>query len=267
MANTKYAGVQVPSGCTVLVGDNVDSLIDIGVIPMDTDTNIQISYDMQKIQGSKREEVLTYIKNLVAKATTELYQIRMGVLEKLSGGLLNVTNVPGAQVSGAAHTIEAGWLKNRIYTLDGQNASGEKQTISKVAQGSKTLVDGTDYVAAQSADGRWGILLLTATTAVTSTAIVVTYSYTPTASVKATMGDSVVTITPKVIRFYKEQDGKRFQVTLYSARLTSGIKLSFPGADNDKPASLPIELEGQLDTSRARGDQLLEIIDEIGVEA
>jgi hypothetical protein len=266
MGTTKYAGVHLPSGCTVLVGDDADSLVDIGVIPMETDTNIQISYDVQQIQGSKREDILTYVKNLMAKASTEIYQIRMGVLEKLSGGLLNVTNVAGTQVSGATQAIDAGWAKNRVYVLDGQNASGEKQTLTKVAQGGKTLVDGTDYVAAQASDGGWGVLMLAATTAVTTAALTVTYSYTPAASVKATMGDSVVTISPKVVRFRKEQDGRKFQVTLYSAKLTGGIKLSFPGADNDKPASLPIELEGKLDTSRQAGDQLLEIIDEIGVE-
>lgn len=265
MATTKYAGVQLPSGCTVSVGEDVASLVDIGVIPMDTDTNIQISYDVQQIQGSKREEILTYLKNLSAKASTEIYQIRMGVLEKLSGGLLNVTNVAGAQVSGAVQTIPAGWNKSRIYVLDGQNAVGSPQTIASVSDGS-ALVEGTDYVAVQASDGRWGVMILDDSTADTTEALTITYSYTPATSVKATMGDSIVTISPKVVRFAKEQDGKKFQVTLYSAKLTGGIKLSFPGADSDKPASLPIELEGKLDTSRAQGDQLLEIIDEIGVE-
>jgi hypothetical protein len=82
---------------------------------------------------------------------------------------------------------------------------------------------------------------------------------------KATMGSATTSITPKIVRFLLMQNGKKFQVTLFSAIMDGGIKLSFPGVDNDKPATLPISIEGSLDPERAEGSQLLDIIDEIGV--
>ena len=64
---------------------------------------------------------------------------------------------------------------------------------------------------------------------------------------------------------FKEVDGKKFQVTLYKAIKSDGITFSFPSVDSEDITSLPVTMQGKLDTSRAQGDQLLEIIDEIGV--
>lgn len=266
--STSYAGIHLPSGCSVSVGDSVASLQDVGVIPMETDSNIEISYEKRKIQGSMREKVKTYVTNMKAKAMTELYQIRMDVLRKLTGGAMTVANVAGTAVAGEAYTIAAGWKAGQLNVLPKQNSSGEAQTIaSVVASSSGNLMVNDDYFVARDAAGAWGIVLkIDGTNSVATTeSVVITYGYTPAAHIKVEMGSSVVEITPKIVRFSKMQDGKMFQVTLYSASMSNGIKLSFPGADSEKPASIPVEIEGELDTSRTNGDQLLEIIDEIGV--
>ena len=262
--SSQYSAIHIPAGCDVSVGDSVDSLENVGVIPMDTDSNIEITYDISNIQGSKKEQVLKFVRNMRATASTELYQIRMPVINKLAGGVMNVQSVAGSAVSGQTHTIDAGFEKGRLYILPGQNASGAAQSITNVKQGSSALA-AADYTLAKDASGRWGIILTTAGSADITKSVVVTYGYTPAAHYKVTMGDTAVDITKKIVRFSKTVDGKLFQVTLYSAAMSNGIRLSFPGADEENPVRIPIELEGDLDTSRASGDQLLEIIDEIGV--
>jgi hypothetical protein len=233
---------------------------------MDQETTIEVTYDQRKVQGSKREQVLLYVANLKAKGTTSIYQIRMGTLNSLMGGIMTVTQHAGTLVSGAQQTIAAGFELNRIYTLGGQNADGSAPTISSIASGGTALVAGEDYVVAKAADGLYGIMIISNAKASAGTDVDVTYSYTPAAYTKATMGSSIASISKKVVRFSKSQAGKKFQVTLYSAAMTNGLKLSFPGADSENPPSVPVELEGDLDETRADGDQLLEIIDEIGIE-
>lgn len=263
---SNYAGIHLPAGCTVSVGDSVDALEDVGVIPIDVDSNLEITYDKIKVQGSKRETVLDYVKNMAAKASTELYQIRMSVINKLTGGVMTVTPIAGDPVAGATQAIASGWTLGKLYVLNGQQASGSKQTITSVKYGATVLVEGTDYVQGMDAAGKWGILMISSATAPTLGQIDIVYGYTPAASMKVEMGAPTVEITPKIVRFSKLQNGKLFQVTLFSALMDSGLKLSFPGSDADKPVSLPVTIEGMLDSSRASGSQLLDIIDEIGVE-
>lgn len=262
MANlkTNYAGIHIPAGCTVSVGETVESLIDLGVIPEETDSNITITYDTTKVQGSKLEQVVNYVRNMTAKGTSALYQVNLENLNKLSGGIMNITKSAGAIVTGDTHVISAP-VKQVLYMLPGQNANKAAPTITKVMRGSTEIAADTGYVLSKDSAGNWGIMFLTITG---TTDITITYSYTPAAYTKATMGDAALSINPKVVRFEKEVNGKKFSVTLYSAIMTNGLSLSFPAASNENIPSIPIEIEGSLDVSRASGDQLLEIIDEIG---
>ena len=50
---TEYAGIHIPAGCTMYAGPSVDELKDLGVIPEETDSQIEITYDTARIQGSK----------------------------------------------------------------------------------------------------------------------------------------------------------------------------------------------------------------------
>lgn len=262
--SSQYSAIHIPAGCDVYVGDSVDSLENVGVIPMDTDSKIEITYDRSVVQGSKKEEVLVSIRNMKAAASSELYQIRLPIINKLAGGVMSITSVAGSAVSGATHTIASGFEKGRLYILPGQNADGSAPSITHIKQGSTTL-QSSDYSLAKDASGKYGVIFTAAGSADTTKNAVVTYGYTPVAHYKVTMGAPVVDIQKKIVRFSKTVDGKLFQVTLYSAAMSNGITLSFPGADEENPVRIPIELEGSLDTSRASGDQLLEIIDEIGV--
>jgi hypothetical protein len=111
---------------------------------MEVDTNIEISYDSVKVQGSKREVVTNFIKNMSAKAATEIYQIRLDIINKLTGGVMNLIALEGSAITGENFTVSAGWNKGQLYILPGQNSSGNKQTITSLKAGTKTLIVGTD---------------------------------------------------------------------------------------------------------------------------
>ena len=260
---SEYVGVHIPCGCSILVGDDEDSLVDIGVIPEETDSSLSITYEVQTVMGSKREKVLEYVRNMAAEGTSAIYQVKLKTLNDLLGGVMDIEESEGSNVPSATHKIAKGYAKETVYTLPGQNADGSAQTISKVNDGTEDLTDGVDYVQAKGADGSWDIMLLSAATATEE--LTVTYSYTPAAYVDAYMGDSVRKITPKMIRFYKEYGGKKFWVDLYSAKVTNGLQIGFPAASADTPMSIPLTISGELDTSRVAGKQLLRIHDEIGV--
>ncbi len=265
MIESKFKGVHIPSGCTVKVGDSVDTLESIGVIPMDTNTELNITYDKLLVQGSKKEEVISYIKNMKAKGTTEIYQIQMPVINKLTGGVMNIENVAGTKVTGFVQDFN-GWAYGKFIKLKNQNADGSALVLSQVKASNKGVLTDSNYLLAANSEGEYGIIILNKTgKPALSETITVTYEYTPASHLKVTMGDDVATITPKVVQFLKMQGDKKFQVTLYSALVEGGIKFTFPGSDSEKPASIPIEIDAALDTTRDSGDQLLEIIDEIGV--
>ena len=260
---SEYAGIHIPAGCTMYAGETVDSLVDLGVIPDDVDSQIEITYDVSRVQGSKGETVLESIRNMVAKATTELYQINLEHINMLVGGVMNVTKTAASKVSDEEHVIAKGWAKGALLPLPGRNADGSAPEITQILNGETPLTEATDYIVA-SADGRYGIIVLDGSSAVPTSPLTVTYSYTPTASVKATMGDGNVEARACVVRFSKTVEGRLFQVTIYKAVKTDGITLGFPAITSEDIPSLPVTMEGRIDYSRSGGDQLLEIVDEIG---
>ncbi len=263
MVQPKISKIHIPAGCEILIGENEAELISLGVIPDSVETKIEISYSVLKVQGSKAEEVITLIRDPKVKGSSELYEIDMEKIAKATGGVLKVTKTPGAQVTGETFTINT-LEKSKFYVLPGQNATGSKQTITTVKQGAKTLAEGTDYVQLQGESGLWGLMILSGSTATNGNTII-TYSYTPAAYIKATMGSGCESIKSNVVRFLKVMNGKKFQVTMHKAEMTNGISLSFPSVNSDGLPTLPVEFEGGLDTSKKDGEQLVEIIDEFGV--
>ncbi len=261
-----YAGIQVPAGCDVLIGDNEANLVNVGVLPEDKETTVSVSYDSVEVKGSKNEDVQRYVKNMSAEGKFSIYQILLDNIAKFSKGLITLESVPGTPVTGQTQTIKAGWENKRLYRLDGQNADGSEPTVT-AKKGSTTLTKGDDFHVLKAADGDFYVSLNTAGTShiATTDVITLTLGYTPKASVKAKMGAPSVEITPQVVRFMKMQGDKKFQITLWSATNSSGLSFAFPASSADKPTSIDVTMTGGLDTSRAVGDQLIEIVDEIGL--
>lgn len=262
-------GIHIPAGCEVQIGADEASLDSVGVLPEDSDTTIQISYDTVNVKGSKNEDVIRYFKNMKADGKFAIYEILMDTIAKFAPGLMTVTAVPGTLQSGVTQKIAEGWEDLRTYLINGQNADGSAPTVAASGATSGALVEGDDFFLVKGAGGNWYVYFDTSGTKTVATTeeITLTLSYTPAANKTVKMGAPSVEITPQVVRFIKIQGGKKFQATLWSAVNSSGLTFAFPASSSDKPASIDVTMTGGLDETRAEGDQLIEIIDEIGIVA
>ncbi len=63
------------------------------------------------------------------------------------------------------------------------------------------------------------------------------------------------------------EDGDVFRITLYKVTAVKGIEIAFQSDEDEEPNLVPIELEGEKDTSRDAGDELYEIYSELGEAA
>ena len=91
-----YGSVHIPAGCTVKIGDTVGGLATLGVLK--GDASIEITYDNVKVQGSKAETLVDFVKNMKAAATFEMYQLNLTNIQKLLDGAAEVSHVAAAIV-------------------------------------------------------------------------------------------------------------------------------------------------------------------------
>jgi len=268
-----YGSVHVPAGCTFKIGDTVGGLATMGVLK--GDSNIEITYDLIEVLGSKAEEVLAYAKNMKAVAACELYQLHLPNIQKVLDGLASVDSVDGSKVEDYDQTASSGdWAYNEFIVGEYQNGDGTVLQID--AQGYVDVtgsVDGalahnTDYVMVKDAEGRWGIIIIDSVNVTTEAQdLTISYDYTPAESKTLKMGSPSASLTAKIVEFSKTIDGKVFRARLWSAKNEAGLTVAFPESNADEPASMPVSLSGRLDATKADGEQLIEIYDEIGLTA
>jgi hypothetical protein len=262
-----YDSVHIPAGSIVRVGDSVGSMTALGEI--EGESSIAVSYDRQQVVSSTGTTVKDFVKNMTATASFNLMQLYLPNVQKLMDGVATVAYVAGSLVSGAEQVIASGWAANQLVRLEGQNGSGAAPTINSVSGSSSGAgAADDDYTLVKGTDGLWYIALRTDGTATfaTSEAVTIDYDYTPAASRSLKMGSKSAELTPKIVEFEKTIGGKIFRVRLWSAVNVNGITIAFPPSDNDSVATIPMELQGSIDTSKADGEQLLDIYDEIGVD-
>lgn len=263
----QYDSVHIPAGSIVRVGDSVGSMTSLGEI--DGESSIAVSYDRQKVVSSVGTTVKDFVKNMTATASFNLMQLYMPNVQKLMDGVATESQESGSLVEGAEQTIASGWTPNQLIRIEGQNSDGSAPTINSVtASSSGAGAEDDDYTLVKGTDGLWYIALRSDGTASfgTSESVTVDYDYTPAESRSLKMGSKSAELKPKIVEIEKTISGKIFRVRLWSAVNTAGITIAFPPSDNDSVATIPMELEGTIDTSRSDGEQLLDIYDEIGVD-
>lgn len=261
-----YGSVRIPAGCTVKIGDTVAALTDLGVLK--GDAQIEITYDMIKVLGSKAEALKTYIKNMVATGTFEMYQLYLENIQKLLDGAATVSSVAGTPVTGYSQVVASGdWNYEKFIPLEKQNGSGAKITPTSVTGSvDGALVLNTDYFLVKNEEGTWGLYIIDSTTVTTEAQnITIVYDYTPAASKTLKMGAQSAELTPKIVEFSMVNDGKTYRARLWSVTNEAGLTIGFPDSASDDLVSMPVSLKGGLDTTKASGEQLIEIYDEIGL--
>lgn len=134
-----YGSVHIPAGCTVKIGDSVLGLTDLGVLK--GDASIGITYDKVKVQGSKAETLIDFIKNMKVAATFELYQLYLPNIEKLFDGAVTVTPTAGTPLTNQPEEIAVGWLFDRVIPLEHQMGTGAAPTINRVAGSVDTTLE------------------------------------------------------------------------------------------------------------------------------
>ena len=266
-----YGSVHIPVGCTVKIGDTIGGLASLGVLK--GDASIEISYDKVKVEGSKAETLVDFVKNMKAAATFEMYQLNLTNIQKLLDGAAEVSHVDGTIVEDHDQTTVAdAYDFNEFIECEYQNADGSVLQID--AQGypdvsgsvDGALVHETDYFITKNGQGKWGIIIIDSATVTTMNQVfTISYDYTPAESYSLKMGAASAELVAKIVEFSKTIDSKVFRARLWSVTNENGLTLAFPDSAGDEPASLPVTLTGGLDADQAEGEQLIEIYDEIGL--
>ena len=247
------------------VGNDVDSLVDLGTME-----NVVFEESWTEIRriGGNVGEISREIRDHMAALGGDLVEVELENLSKFRGGIDEYSATPGTKVSGADQVINAGaWAYNKFIKIEHQNSDGSEITVNAVTGGTDGLLAAnTDYYVGQNDKGEYGIFVIDSATVTTiDQAITIDYDYTPNASKTLKSGGKTV-ISPKVVRItnYNAND-KKFEITVYKAYNSQGIRISLPNYNDDATAVCPIRLQGVRDESRTLGDQLFIIVDEQGV--
>ncbi len=253
--------------CRVEAGPNIGALVNLGATR--ENTTLRETWEVIKRMSANAGEIERGIKRGTHRAaiTWNWLEIDMQNLALLRGGIDSVETVAADPVNDHAYAVPAGnWKYDKLIVLDQQNGNGAKIIPTSVEAGTDgPLVSGTDYFLAQDAAGRWGVVIMDSETVETENqTITITYDYTPAAAIKLSTGGKFV-ISPNVVRLTNtDEDGKKFQVTVFKAYDAEGVTLEFLPDDNGDFMATPVSLEGECDEARDAGKQLFEIRDEQG---
>jgi len=250
----------------VEVGDTVGSLVDLGAM---RNVSFEENWDEVTIESDNAGELYVEQRNQTAAIAGDLMEVELENLKDLRGGLDSYSTQDGSLVSGATQSVTSGnWDYDKFIKIENQNADGSAITVNSVtASTDGVLTADDDYYLAQNEHGEYGIWIDGAGTLTTTTSqdITIDYDYTPAASQTLKSGGKR-TISPKVVRITNvDENGNKFQITIFKAYNQSGITLELPADDDEEPAMTPINLQGRLDEARTAGEQLFEIYDEQGV--
>jgi len=197
----------------------------------------------------------------------------------LRGGIDVVTETASTLVSGASQVIASGdWDYDVPFELEGQNASGQAQTIVSVTGSvDGLLVDRTDYGSVKNSNDKWGIAVTDSATVTTKAqSLTIVYDYTPSVNTKVTTGGLVaagrvwIRITNRTIDKADAAvaaelgisvgDNYRYvsQYDIPYCIVNAGKVQTFKNKDDTNPTvTVPVSLLGESSPDRAAGEDLM----------
>jgi hypothetical protein len=215
----------------------------------------------------------------------EIMEFDMDHIDAMTCGLGTKTTTAASPNSTIPdQTIASGWTDNNRYNLVMYESSlstvklnmgATQPTLTSVtADPSGTpevLVEDADYVVVKesSSPSGWAIQFISGNfdTASEGDEIEIVYgTNTPIASTTITFGQSVKQLTPLMFKIYHVDDnGKTRALYIYECYLNpDSMAWIFKGEDKAEKTTLTFNFTGQLDTSRANGDQLYSVYWEEG---
>jgi len=241
------------------------SSADIQDLGMATSIQFAESFVPVELKPDNAVKYFKAIKDHVCKLSFEMWELDLTKVALLRGGLdtTGSTAADPVAVTDEAHTLN----DTDVAWLDYANGDGsEVDSIVVTDASANAAVRNTDYVIVVATDGRTGIARVSGSTVIDDgEGVLVDYSYTPLANKTMSTG-GLNTIADRYFRVTNiDENGKKFQIDIYKAKITGGLDFSYPADDGEEPLKPKIEVEGTYDTTRTAGDQLFKITDEQGV--
>jgi len=157
-----------------------------------------------------------------------------------------------------------GLMASRVAVRSGTGAFPTAVTVKDVTD-TTTYVLGTDYYLGQ--DGMGYMIVMRKTSGAIADGATVHVNYTVTTATNKTLTSggkqTIAYVFARVTNL--DENGKKLEVTLYKARIKKGIEMAFKADNATEANTMPLEIEGICDLTRAVGAQLFAIVDEQGV--
>jgi hypothetical protein len=278
---TKEGYIYFPDGAQVLIKEaGAGSFTDLGVIT--TAVTNTLNWEENVVNTANRGQLQKQIRNMTMEGGFTLISLDPNGIQKLSGGFMQTTSVPGSSVTSIDdQTISAGWsdVSNinlsvvETGSVDIGRLTAAPVIASVTADSSGALTANDDYtiVADTNSSSGYSIVLNTAGTKTVSTTEVITIEYTsaiPVASTVVTAGSTTAILEAAAMQIkHTDDNGKVRKLDLYAVDTNSGgFQFNFKGANEDGVEEMPLTFTAKLDTSRTSGDQLFSWTVETGAE-
>ena len=265
-------------GAKVAVDDDGSGTFrDLGVCQ--GSVNASLDFTKEKIETANGGVVANRYRQMLISGSFTLIDLDPQNISELSAGMITRTQVAGVLFDTAPDQAIS-YLGTGIEMFDLAPTTAAGVAVRVATLGALTSVTGSvngaltvnvDYtiVANPNSFSGYSIVFNPAGATLTATAQTITVDYddvTPYASQTLTMGTTTGTLSAVAIRFTQEDSAGDViaRVTIYSATPNSGgIQFGFKGAEEGGIDELPISFEGDLDTTRTDGDQLLSFYTEV----
>ena len=245
------------------LGKDLGNLVNIGAL-----RNVQIaeSWEEVKVESGNAGVLKKRIKNQKVAITADWLEWDLETADLMRGDIDEYSAVPGEATPVTDEEVKLEGTK--LVRLEHKNGANTEVTTIVVTSNDATPVPrtlNTDYVIGVDPAGYTCIARIEGGEIGDGDTVLVDYSYTPSVSKKLTSGGNF-TINPRVIKLTnKNEADKDLTITIYYAAVGERMTLPFPDDTADDALVSGINLVGEIDASRAAGDQLYEILDEQSV--
>ena len=245
------------------LGKTIGTLVNIGAL-----RNVQIaeSWEEVKVESGNAGVLKKRIKNQKVAITADWLEWDLETADLMRGDIDEYTAVPGTPTPVTDEEVKL--EDTTLVRLEHKNGDNTEVTTIVVTSNDATPVArtlNTDYVIGVDPAGWTCIARIEGGAIGDGDTVLVDYSYTPSTSKKLTSGGNFI-INPRIIKLTNTNEAaKDLTITIYLAAVGEGITLPFPDDTADDAMVAGINLVGEIDASRTKGDQLYEILDEQSV--
>lgn len=246
---SRQTTIQVPEAIRkgsvrVLVGDDFDNLVDIGAL---RNPSIAPLSEAQRIEFDNADGLDYFVKGDRVQATFDLAEINLDTIAVLDAGMVNLTTVAAALVSGASQVIAAGaWNFNTFIAIANQNGDKTAITVNSLTLGTDgALVEDTDFYIGQNENGVWGVFIIDSATVTTENqTATIDYDYTPNASKQITPNATGKKIGKCMRLINIDNAGKEFYIDIENGTNKAPMTLDFAGDEEEDVAIQAIDFQG-----------------------